>query len=408
MSPTPVTTAVRRKRRKPMSDPGKAAPMRRLGGVRPSALEGLRRIGKRPKDPVLHEAQPHSAEPWTRVTRCLAARCIGAIAVLAGTLVLESSLPSPASGSSHLNLPSNAGGCQTSAPINGQAVSVPLAVSKSKNQVVALVSVCINGRGPFPLVLDSGATSSALDSQVVHTLGLPSAGKASKASGISCTTTSQPVKVTDWSIGSMALQGQTVGSSTIPNFGLHKAPAGLLGSDVLSRFGALRIDYQQQKLVLPGPEGPVPSGRHVVRGPSTTPTPADILTGYPTQTAVPLAVASIDDQVIALTPVQFSSPVNFTFMVDTGASGSAVSTEAASSLKLPTLKKRQHVSGAACQTSVALVRSGKWSMSGTPLLSETLTSVKLPTTSIDGLIGSDQLSRFGSVVIDYAGGRLLI
>jgi predicted aspartyl protease len=259
------------------------------------------------------------------------------------------------------------------------------------------------------MVVDSGATSSELDSQVVRTLGLASAGKATKASGVSCTTTSRPVKITNWSIGSIALQGQTVGSNAIPKFGLHKAPVGLLGSDVLSRFGAIRIDYQQQKLVLPGPEGPVANGLHVVPGPSKTATPADLVAGYPAQTSIPIAVASGGHQVIAITPVQFHSPVKYAFMIDTGASGSAISNEAASSLKLPTLKRRVQVSGAACQQSTALVRSGTWSMSGTPLHAETLTSIKLPhANNIFGLIGSDELSRFGSIVIDYAGGRLLV
>jgi predicted aspartyl protease len=329
--------------------------------------------------------------------------------VVAIMVTSQFALASTSGGATPLTLPPTAGGCQTAAPVTGQAVSVPLAVSRSKGQVIALVSVCINGRGPFPMVVDTGATSSELDSKVVQTLGLPSAGKATKASGVSCTTTSRPVKVTNWSIGSIALQGQTVGSNAIPKFGLHKAPVGLLGSDVLSRFGAVRIDYLQQKLVLPGPEGPVANGLHVVSGPSKMATPADLLAGYPAQTSIPIGVASIGHQVIAVTPVEFHSPVKYTFMIDTGASGSAISNEAASSLKLPMLKRQVQVSGAACQQSTALVRSGKWSMSGTPLHAETLASINLPhANNIFGLIGSDELSRFGSIVIDYAGGRLLV
>jgi predicted aspartyl protease len=286
---------------------------------------------------------------------------------------------------------------------------VPLAVNREKGQVIALVSVCIDGRGPFPLVLDSGATSSELDSQVVGAAKLPSAGKSTKVAGVSCTTAAHPVKVMNWSIGPIALQGQTVMSSSIPNFGLHQAPAGLLGSDVLSRFGAIRIDYQHQMLVLPGPEGPVATAVHVVRGPSSTPTPADLLAGYPAQTTVPMNVAYAPHAVVAVAPVYFSSPVEFTFIVDTGSSGSAIAMEAASSLRLSKLKKRQTVSGVACEASTPLVKSGKWSLAKTPLVAETLPTIKLPTAlDISGLIGSNQLSRFGSIVLDYAGGRLLI
>ena len=332
-----------------------------------------------------------------------------ALIVATGFVAATGSVPSGAS--TKLHLPSAEAGCHTTAPISGHSTSVPLAVSRANGQVIALVSVCIDGRGPFPLVLDSGATSSSVDAQVVQTLHLPSVGKSAKESGASCTTSTQPVQVTSWSVGSIALQGQTVESSTIPNFGLHKAPAGLLGSDVLSRFGAVRIDYKDQKLILPGPEGPTVSGNHVVAGSSTTLTPSDLLAGFPASITVPMAVVYAAHQVLALVPVEFSSTVKLAFIIDTGSSESAVSTKAASTLKLAKLKMRNQVSGVGCQTGAARVKSGPWSLSGTPLQAQTLISIRLPTTSnegISGLLGSDQLSHFGSVVIDYAGGRLLI
>jgi predicted aspartyl protease len=328
--------------------------------------------------------------------------------VASGFVAASASAPSGAS--AKLHLPSTKAGCRTTAPVSGQAASVPLAVSRAKGQVLALVSVCIDGKGPFPLVLDSGATSSSVDAQVVKALHLPSAGKATKESGASCTVVTRPVKITSWSLGSIALQGQTVESSTIPNFGLHQAPAGLLGSDVLSRFGAVRIDYKDQKLIFPGPEGPTVSGNHVVAaGSSATPTPSNLLAGYPAPTTVPMGVVYAAHQALALVPIEFSGAGKLAFIIDTGASGSAVSTKAASTLKLTTLKKRAQVSGVGCQASATRVKSGPWSLSGTPLHAQALISIKLPTTSsegISGLLGSDQLSHFGSVVIDYAGGRL--
>jgi predicted aspartyl protease len=317
----------------------------------------------------------------------------------------------PVSASTHLHLPSTKAGCRTTAPTQGQATSVPLAVTRGDGQVIVLVSVCIDGKGPFPFILDSGSTSSAVDAHVVRALHLPAAGKTGKVSGASCTTTTRPVKLAGWSVGSIALQGQTVESSTMPNFGLRKAPAGLLGSDVLSRFGAVRIDYRGQKLILPGPEGPALAGEHVVRGSSSsTPTPADLLTGYPAPTTIPMAVVYAEHQVIALVAVQFSS-TTLAFLVDTGSSSSAVSTKAASTLRLTALKRRSTVSGVGCQAKAALVKSGTWSLAGTRLKAQTLLSIKLPVTSsagLAGLLGSDELSRFGSVVLDYAGGRLLL
>jgi predicted aspartyl protease len=317
----------------------------------------------------------------------------------------------PAGAATHLRLPSTKGGCRTSTPTPGQATAVPLAVSREKGAVIALVSLCIDGKGPFPFVLDSGSSSSSVDSQVVRALHLPAAGKTTKESGASCTTTTRPVKLASWSIGSMALQGQTVESSTIPNFGLHKAPAGLLGSDVLSRFGAVRIDYQGQKLLLPGSEGPAAAGEHVVKGAgSATLTPTDLLPGYPAPTTVPMSVVYAHHQVLAIVAVQFAS-ARLAFMVDTGSSNSAVSTKAAATLKLAALKKSAKVSGVGCEATAGQVKSGAWSLSGTQLQKQTLLSIKLPVVSsagLAGLLGSDQLSHFGSVVLDYAGGRLLL
>ena len=51
-------------------------------------------------------------------------------------------------------------------------------------------------------------------------------------------------------------------------------PVGLLGSDVLSRFGAVRIDFAAQTLTFGGPQGPVLSNSdEEVRGPTGPPPP---------------------------------------------------------------------------------------------------------------------------------------
>jgi predicted aspartyl protease len=124
-----------------------------------------------------------------------------------------------------------------------------------------------------------------------------------------------------------------------------------------------------------------------------------------------MVVVDVSHQVLALVPVKFASFPKGAFILDTGATTSAVATLTASALKLAKLQKRAEISGVACQTSAALVKSGKWTLSGTPLQPQTLTAVKLPgisTVGVEGLLGSDQLSSFGSIVIDYAGGRLLI
>ena len=49
---------------------------------------------------------------------------------------------------------------------------------------------------------------------------------------------------------------QQLTSATLPQIGGKGEPVGLLGSDVLARFGAVRIDFAAGDLVLPGPQGP--------------------------------------------------------------------------------------------------------------------------------------------------------
>ena len=62
-----------------------------------------------------------------------------------------------------------------------------------------------------------------------------------------------------------------------------------LGSDVLSRFGAIRIDFSAQTLTLGGPQGPVLVNRaERVRALSGPPPPA-VLTQGQAGTTVPLA-----------------------------------------------------------------------------------------------------------------------
>jgi hypothetical protein len=112
-----------------------------------------------------------------------------------------------------------------------------------------------------------------------------------------------------------------------------------------------------------------------------------------------------------LAPVQFASFPKGIFILDTGSSSSAVASLTASALKLTKVPKKLKVSGVACQVNAPEYKSGKWSLGGTPLRPQALVSLKLPGISIagvEGLLGSNQLSFFGSIVIDYAGGRLLI
>ncbi len=80
-----------------------------------------------------------------------------------------------------------------------------------------------------------------------------------------CIGNAQPVGVPSWSVAGVALAPQTVTAATLPDFGGAGQPVGLLGSDVLSRFGAVRLDFTAQTLTFGGPEGPATARRRAGR-----------------------------------------------------------------------------------------------------------------------------------------------
>ncbi len=63
------------------------------------------------------------------------------------------------------------------------------------------------------------------------------------------------MSVDAWSLDGIDLAPQQLTAATLPQMGGKGEPDGLLGSDVLSRFGAVRIDFAAGALILPGPEG---------------------------------------------------------------------------------------------------------------------------------------------------------
>ncbi len=157
-------------------------------------------------------------------------------------------------------LPPAAAGCAGATALPGGAEKVPLTVSTVAGQVAESVNVCIDGRGPFPFVLDSGAGQSTIDAALARRLHLATAGPAGQFAGVGCTGTAQPVAVRSWSLDGITLAPQQLTAATLPQMGGKGEPSGLLGSDVLARYGAVRVDFAAGALVLPRSEGPPLSG----------------------------------------------------------------------------------------------------------------------------------------------------
>ncbi len=125
---------------------------------------------------------------------------------------------------------------------------IPMKVFKAKDgATVALVPVFIHGR-LVPMVLDTGAEVTVINRTAARKLHLKTVGKPHKFCGVTACALARRVRVSNWNVGGVPLPTVVVSSSPIAGFNAH--PFGLLGSDVLSRFGSVTIDYATEQLIL--------------------------------------------------------------------------------------------------------------------------------------------------------------
>jgi predicted aspartyl protease len=268
------------------------------------------------------------------------------------------------------------------------------------------VGVCIDGSGPYPFLVDSGASISVVSAAVARDLGLVTLGAPSGGAVVGCNSGGQaPVAVQSWSAGGLDLSPQTLVPSTVGSLGPGLSVAGLLGSDVLQRFGAVRVDYGRQTLEVETAESPPPASGATAQGAHAAPSPFD-LTGTP-RLEVTVNVLFDGGTVQVLAPVQIGHST-FGFLVDTGAGVVAASPAVASAgrldrtgtLRLPSIN---------CRASVPVYRGGRhWLLGGMALGDQRILGLPVSAFGLSGLLGSPVLSRFGTVAIDYARGQLVL
>jgi predicted aspartyl protease len=129
-------------------------------------------------------------------------------------------------------------------------VSVPLKVINSLGETMVLVPVRVNGRGPYDFVLDTGASSSTISQSLSRRLRLPRTGQTAHVRGVAGDTVVPVVEVGRWTLGGQRLHGDDLPVLDLGgDFGAGQVN-GLLGSDELRRFGAVRLDYKNRRLVL--------------------------------------------------------------------------------------------------------------------------------------------------------------
>lgn len=334
----------------------------------------------------------------TRIARGVLA-CAAATG-LAAALGSCSSPSTPPAGA----LPALGGGC----PAVRGTPPVPLVLTHAGGGTAPYVGVCVNGHGPYSFLVDTGAAVSLVDTQLVDALQLPSAQPSANAFGIGCLTASQQVTIDRWSMGGVALAGQTVLTASVPGFGLSRAPAGVLGSDVLGRFGAVRLDYAHRKLSVLAPQAAPPAIASILRATAPLPEAPPLLVHGSPQGAL-LTVLRSTHSALVTAATSFGQGAGTPFVVDTGSPVSVVSPGLSRSNALGAAGRSVSSQGVGCQGSVPVVHSGAWTAGGVALASRSLASVSLAGSlgsPVSGTIGSDVLSGYGSVVIDYRTGVL--
>ena len=143
---------------------------------------------------------------------------------------------------------SGCGGSKSTVP-PGQ-LDVAIKIVRHGKQVIALVPVTINGHGPYTFALDTGASQSLVDSQVAKELQVKPTGSKHKVAGISNVTTVSSIPVAHWRVGNVALPATTIVEENLPFGNADGGVQGLLGSDMLSQFDVVTIDYGQGVLRL--------------------------------------------------------------------------------------------------------------------------------------------------------------
>jgi predicted aspartyl protease len=126
--------------------------------------------------------------------------------------------------------------------------TIPLVILKARDgETLALARVIIHGRA-FPFLIDTGSSKTLVDVALARNLHLKQVGKPIKVTGVGCSESASKVRLGGWSIGGQPLPKIIATSSVIA--GANGKAFGLLGSDVLSRFGAISIDYAHGVLTL--------------------------------------------------------------------------------------------------------------------------------------------------------------
>ena len=310
--------------------------------------------------------------------------------------------------------PANAGGAATAAMAAkaknpcaagttvGSTIQIALRASLDNSLTVP---VCINGKGPLRFLVDTGADSTAITTSAANRVGLQAGSSSGEFFGVGRPLQGSPIHLSHWTVGAVSLAPQTVFEASLK---LGSGIDGLLGSDVLSRFGVIRLDYNLGVLVLNGKEGPVLTKQQIVQGHVGEQLPA-AFARYQPQDVLPLAVLDAQGSAVAVATVTIGTHT-VRLELDSGSAISTLSPSQVAKAGLVPQHKKFSVEGIGGTVKAPIEGVGAWELGTVKLVPEGLAELSLPGQlgNIQGLLGADVLSQFGAVTLDYTDGTLAI
>jgi predicted aspartyl protease len=126
--------------------------------------------------------------------------------------------------------------------------SIRLRVVSGSAGVWAFAKVFIGGKGPFTFTVDTGASHSVVDYDLVRRLHLRTIGEPLTVTGITCRGSAARLRMAKWRVGRVKLPAAEIQTIDMPDPG--GGVDGLLGSDILSTFGTISVDYRSERLLL--------------------------------------------------------------------------------------------------------------------------------------------------------------
>ena len=276
-----------------------------------------------------------------------------------------------------------------------------LTIATSGAAKLPTVAVCIDGKGPYRFLVSTGTGSSVVTPALARSLHLRKGSRAA-IRGVTCVTSAPTTKVSNWSMSGLRLAPQTLVVAKVAGGQVSPPVKGIIGSDVLVRFGAVRIDYGSGHMLLAAKEGKAPKGNVYVLGQAKAAVPASLATGT-LEVGASLRVFESPQGTIVAAPVKISGHTE-QLAVDTGAGASGVLPAVAQSLKLVAGGQKTGISGVGCRGEGPTFTSRAWSLGGAPLASASLVARSIAGSvngGLQGVLGSDVLSADGSVIVDY-------